>query len=119
MAFLKGQVFGWETSMAKEFWTVAEVIEYFQIDEEFLVELEAEDIVCPTCAEDPPSKIFSVGEMEKLRLVKILMEEMGVNLPGVEVILRMRQNMIEMRRQFDTILEDVGRRVQKALRNGE
>jgi MerR family transcriptional regulator/heat shock protein HspR len=36
---------------------------------------------------------------------------MEVNLPGVEVILQMRQNMLDMRRQFDDILEDLARRL--------
>ena len=65
-----------------------------------------EDIVCPTCREGASSQLFSAGELEKLRLAKILVEEMDVNLPGVEVILRIRQNMIDMRRQFDDILEE-------------
>jgi MerR family transcriptional regulator/heat shock protein HspR len=43
---------------------------------------------------------------------------MGVNLAGVEVVLRMRQNMVEMRRQFDAILEDLAREVQETLRRG-
>ncbi len=41
---------------------------------------------------------------------------MGVNLAGVEVILRMRQSMIEMRRQFDSILEDLAQELQDAFR---
>jgi hypothetical protein len=38
-----------------------------------------------------------------------------VNLPGVEIILRMRQNMFEMRRQFDEILEDLARQLKQDL----
>ena len=45
--------------------------------------------------------------MEKLRIAKLLMEEMEVNLPGVEIILRMRHDMIAMRAQFDAILDDL------------
>jgi len=57
-----------------------------------------------------------VAELDKLRLVKVLMEEMEVNLPGVEVILRMRQNMLQMRRQFDDILEDLAIQVKKTIK---
>ena len=35
----------------------------------------------------------------------------GVNIPGVEIILRMRQNMLQMKKQFDTILEDLVRQM--------
>jgi len=43
-------------------------------------------------------------------------EDMGVNLPGVEVILRMRQMMFDMRRQFDEILDDLAREFQGRLK---
>ena len=41
---------------------------------------------------------------------------MDVNLPGVEVILRMRQNMLAMRKQFDDILEDITQKIQTRYR---
>jgi MerR family transcriptional regulator/heat shock protein HspR len=89
---------------------------FFEIEEGFLVELEEEEIICPLCRDDHSEKLFSPTDMEKLRLAKILVEGMGVNLAGVEVILRMRQNMIEMRNQFDTILEDLAQQLPRAFR---
>ena len=93
--------------MAKEYWTIKEVIEIFQMDEGTITYLEEEEIVCPECFDEHPTKRFSEAELDKLRLVKVLMDDMEVNLPGVEIILRMRQSMIQMRQQFDDILEDV------------
>ncbi len=93
--------------MDKEFWTVHEVMERFEVEETFLRELEDEEILCPACEEDAQSKRFPADELEKLRLAKLLVEEMEVNLSGVDIILRMRQHMMEMRRQFDAILEDL------------
>jgi MerR family transcriptional regulator/heat shock protein HspR len=101
--------------MTKEFWTVTEVVEIFEIGEDFLTELEEEEVLCPVCRDDSPAKLFPATELEKLRLAKILIEDMGVNLPGVEIILRMRQNMFEMRRQFDEILEDLARQLKQDL----
>ncbi len=99
--------------MNEKFWTVTEVIEIFQIEESFLTELEEEDVICPTCREDPPAKLFSSSDLEKLRFAKNLVEDMGVNLAGVEVALRMRQSMIDMRMQFDSILDDLARELRK------
>jgi MerR family transcriptional regulator/heat shock protein HspR len=104
--------------MNKKYWTVTEVIEIFQIDESFLTELEEEDVICPTCREDPPTKLFSCTDLEKLRFAKNLVEDMGVNLAGVEVALRMRQGMLDMRRQFDAILEDLARQLQERFQKG-
>ena len=103
--------------MAKEYWTLTEVMELFEIEEDFLSDLEDEEIICPVCRKDSPEKLFSSLEMERLRVAKILFHEMGVNLPGVEVILRMRQNMLDMRRQFDDILENLAHDLRERFKN--
>ena len=102
--------------MTGEFWTITEIVERLQIEEHFLDELEAEEIICSSHQEGVSSKVFPSIEVEKLRIAKILVEDMGVNLAGVEVVLRMRQNMIEMRRQFDDILEDLARQLDDSFR---
>lgn len=99
--------------MTKDYWTITEVIETFELDENILSELESEEIVCPVCEEGSSAKLFSAGDLETLRLTKIFIEDMGVNLPGVEVILRMRRNMIDMRRQFDAIMEELAAQLKK------
>lgn len=103
--------------MAKEYWTITEVMELFEIEEGFLSDLEDEEIICPVCRNDSPEKLFSSLEMERLRVAKILFHEMGVNLPGVDVILRMRQNMLDMRKQFDDILENLARDLRERFKN--
>ena len=102
--------------MNKKFWTITEVKEVFQIQEGFITELEREEIVCAVREEVSEERVFSVDDIEKLRLAKILMEEMEVNMAGVEIILRMRQNMFDMRRQFDEILEDVAGQVRDLVK---
>lgn len=104
--------------MAEEFWTITEVVELLEIEESFLLELEEEDVICPVCRDEPPKKLFTSSDLERLRLAKTLVEDMGINLAGVEVILRMRQNMVEMRRQFDAILEDLAQEIQETLKRG-
>lgn len=105
--------------MKQEFWKLTEIVEQFQIDKGFLDELEEEEIICPTCREDSKEKFFSSVDMERLRLARILFEEMDVNLPGIEVILQMRQNLMDMRKQFDEILEDLASRLKEKLRENQ
>jgi MerR family transcriptional regulator, heat shock protein HspR len=102
-------------TMAKEYWTLEEVMEIFHMEEGILRDLEEEEIICPLCQQGPSEKVFPLSEVEKLRLAKLLMDEMEVNLSWVEIILRMRQGMIDMRRQFDAILEDIARQMHEAL----
>ena len=102
--------------MKKEFWTRTEVVEFFQVDEGFLSSLEQEELLCPVCREDVPTRVFPLQELEKLRIAKALVEEMGVNLAGVEIILHMREMMFNMRQQFDEILEDLAENLQRQSR---
>jgi MerR family transcriptional regulator/heat shock protein HspR len=115
---MRKRVKGYRKPMAKEFWTITEVVELLEVEESFLLELEEEEVICPVCSEEPPKKLFRTSDLERLRLAKALVEDMGVNLAGVEVILRMRQNMVQMRRQFDAILEDLAQEIQETLRHG-
>ena len=103
--------------MSKEFWSVAEIVEIFNVDQNFIENLEKENIICKVRTEKTSEKSFSLNDMEKLRFAKILMHEMDVNVPGIEVILRMRQNMIDMRKQIDAILEDIAGHLQVVLKN--
>ncbi len=93
--------------MAERSYTVRQVVEMLEIDEAFINDLVDEQILWPSCEEDPPKRLFGQIELEKLWLAKILVEDLGVNLAGVDVIIDMRNKMIEMRRQFDAILEDL------------
>lgn len=101
--------------MTQEYWTLSEVVEIFQVDEALLIDLEQNEILCPSCEEGTSVKRFPPADMEKVRIAKFLMEELDVNLPGVEIALRMRQTMLDMRAQFDAILEDLAGELRRGL----
>ncbi|MBI4774350.1 MAG: hypothetical protein HY788_09260 [Deltaproteobacteria bacterium] len=88
----------------KEHLTFTEIKELLQISEQFLEELEAEEIVRSIC-EPGQERRYLPREAEKVRVARVLVNDMGVNLEGVEVILRMRETMFDMRAQMDRILE--------------
>ncbi len=102
--------------MAERSWTVRQVVEIMEVDEAFIDELVDEKILCPACDMDPPERLFTEVELEKLWLARVLVEDLGVNLAGVDVILDMRRKMIEMRRQFDAILEDLANHFRESRR---
>ncbi len=101
--------------MTKEYWTVSEVVEIFQIPRTFLTILEEEDIICSRCREEDNECIYCREEMEMLRIAKMLTEEFDVNLPGVDIILHMRRQLMDMRKQFDEILLDLAEKLRTRL----
>ena len=54
-------------------------------------------------------RLYSDRDIALLQRVKTLVEDMGVNLPGVEVILRMMQRMGEMQQQLEQAQEELKR----------
>ena len=45
-------------------------------------------------------RYYSEAEIERLRHIKVLMEDMGINMAGVEVILRLSSRMAEMQHKI-------------------
>ncbi|HNP88472.1 MAG TPA: helix-turn-helix transcriptional regulator [Kouleothrix sp.] len=48
---------------------------------------------------------FSDDDVEQIRFIKRLIDDLGVNLAGVEVILHMRRQMVELQQQIAALQE--------------
>ncbi|OGO40487.1 MAG: MerR family transcriptional regulator [Chloroflexi bacterium RBG_16_57_8] len=59
-------------------------------------------------------RLYSEGDITYLRQMKKLMDELGVNLAGVEVILRMADRMNAMRHRIETLEEELGKMQREA-----
>ena len=59
------------------------------------------------------TRLYSDNDIAQLRRAKTLMDDLGVNLAGIEVILRMAERMAELQNQLDEIEADL-----KRLRGG-
>ena len=54
-------------------------------------------------------RLYSEEDIERLRYVKALMSDCGVNLAGVEVALRLMQRMRDMQEQLEELERRIGR----------
>jgi MerR family transcriptional regulator/heat shock protein HspR len=52
-------------------------------------------------------RLYSERDLEKIRHVKTLVDDLGINLAGAEVILRMTQRMAEMERQIQEMESEI------------
>ena len=50
-------------------------------------------------------RLYSDEDIARLRRVKTLMEDLGVNLAGVSIILRMSQRIVELQRRLEQLDE--------------
>ncbi|MEN8182329.1 MAG: chaperone modulator CbpM [Myxococcota bacterium] len=90
-------------------YTRQQLVELLEIEDTFLVELELEEIVV---GESPTESEGSYSEhmLERARVAHNLVRELDVNLPGVAIIVRMREEMAEMRHQLAELLGELKRR---------
>jgi hypothetical protein len=82
------------------YYTRTQLVEFLQVQEEFLIALEEEEIVRRDAPEEMAEE-FSEVMLERARVAANLVEELEVNLPGVAVILRMREEMAGQRRTIE------------------
>jgi len=52
-------------------------------------------------------RLYSENDLEQLRRIKILMEDLGVNLAGAEVILRMTQQIGELQNRIQKLESEI------------
>jgi len=74
--------------------TRTELLRILSIDEEFLLLMEREYIVCPD-----PQDTFASEEIDRLRVCWTLHAELGVNVAGIEVALNLLDRLEEERRR--------------------
>lgn len=74
-----------------------------EIDDDFLLSLEREQIVCSDTGSG-----YSPAMVERVRVCRNLHHELGVNLAGVEVVLRLLETIRAERGQFREVLEWLG-----------
>jgi MerR family transcriptional regulator/heat shock protein HspR len=97
--------------MTRKYLRVSEVIEICNVPEEFIDTLEREHIIKPIMRRK--LKVYPPDQVERVRVARLLIEEMGVNLEGAEVALHMREQMIAMQRQFNELLRLLGKQLKK------
>jgi MerR family transcriptional regulator, heat shock protein HspR len=97
--------------MARKYLRITEVIEICGVDEKFIDHLERESLIHATVRQK--RKLYSLDQVDRVRVARLLIKEMGVNLEGAEVALHMREQMIAMQRQFNELLRLLGHQLKR------
>lgn len=54
-------------------------------------------------------RLYSMADVERLRRIKTFVDEMGVNLAGAEVALRLTEQIIDLQNQVEALTNEVNR----------
>ena len=97
--------------MPRKFLRITEVVKICGVDEDFVIRLEKEKVIYPIVRRS--RKLYPLDQVDRIRVARLLIAEMGVNLEGAEVALHMREQMIAMQRQFNELLRLLGRELKR------
>jgi MerR family transcriptional regulator/heat shock protein HspR len=88
----------------KGFYTIGMVARMYNIHPQTLRLYEREGLIKPQRTAGN-NRLYTDEDLERLEFILTLTRELGVNLAGVEIILRMKEQMEEMQKQMEQLLE--------------
>jgi MerR family transcriptional regulator/heat shock protein HspR len=91
--------------MTKRYFRISDVVKVCSVSKSFVLFLEREDLITPIIRNK--EKLYPLKEVDRIRVAQILVHEMGVNLEGVEVVLHMREQIINMRQRLARIMAEL------------
>ena len=84
---------------AKAGYMISAVAELYQLHPQTLRLYERVGLLKPSRSQGN-TRLYTDADLERLEVILTLARDMGVNLAGIEIILNMREKMIEMERQM-------------------
>ena len=101
----------------KKLFSLSELAGLVDIDKKTILGYCSEGLIAQPGGEEDP--IYTDEDVERVSMIIRLTEDLGVNLPGVEVILNMRQQMLHMQSDFERMIDDMRAGILKGLSDYE
>jgi MerR family transcriptional regulator, heat shock protein HspR len=74
---------------------------------------ERRGLICPQRS-SKSTRLYSLNDVERLRRIQQLVNECGLNLAGVERVLEMEQQLVNLQRRLDQLQSDMDRLAARA-----
>lgn len=84
------------------------VSKMLEIHPQTLRQYERENLICPSRS-DGRIRLYSQRDVDKIKLILRLTRELGVNIAGVDIILRLRESVDGMEREIAELRHEVQR----------
>ncbi len=97
----------------EEKYTLKQVSELVGLSPRVISYLEKEGFISPEIRAG--KKYYSEKDLEIIRLVKLLKYDLGVNMAGIEIIINMRERMLEMLREREEFIEALRVRLKEEI----
>ena len=102
----------------KGLYTIGVVARMYDIHPQTLRLYEREGLLKPSRTEGN-TRLYSDEDLERLEFILFLTRELGVNLAGVDIILNMKEQMEELQKQIDQLIEFIQNELSKVYEGEE
>ena len=99
-------------------YTISIVAEIVGLHEQSLRMYERRGLIQP-CRSEGNIRLFSDEDVERVQAIQRLVNDLGVNLAGAEVILNMREQMEAMRRELEWLRRSLRESPERSSRERE
>jgi len=91
------------------YYTRQQIAELLETDDGFVVALESEEVIVADAPPGSPGE-YSERMLERVRVAENLVHELDVNMAGAAVIVRMREELAELRKRVRDLARELERR---------
>lgn len=95
----------------KGYFSISAVAKMFSVHQQTIRMYEKEGLITPKRSEGN-TRLFSQEDVEKLEEIIFLTHKMGVNLAGVEIIMRMQKKMRKMQEEMNKIFDNTSNQLE-------
>jgi Predicted transcriptional regulators len=102
----------------KGFFSISAVAKMFSVHQQTIRLYEKEGLLTPKRS-DGNTRLFSEEDIEKLEEIIYLTHQLGINLAGVQMILKLKKQMKKMQQQMNEIFEETHEQLDKESKASE
>ncbi len=96
----------------KGFFSISAVAEMFSVHQQTIRLYEKEGLIAPKRSEGN-TRLFSEEDVNKLEEIIYLTHELGINLAGVEMILKLQKQIRKLQKEINTVFESAHQELTK------
>ncbi|HIQ49366.1 MAG TPA: MerR family transcriptional regulator [Aquifex aeolicus] len=96
----------------KAYYTIGVVAKMYNIHPQTLRLYEREGLLKPSRTEGN-TRLYTDEDLERLEFILFLTRELGVNLAGVDIILNLKEQIEEMQKQIDQLMDFIQNELSK------
>ena len=96
----------------KAYYTIGVVAKMYNIHPQTLRLYEREGLLKPSRTQGN-TRLYTDEDLERLEFILFLTRELGVNLAGVDIILNLKEQIEEMQKQIDQLMEFIQNELSK------